>query len=874
MGTGRRLLVLACWSPFLLWFLSGTVTVVDLSADRPEVHVLMVEPEEAVELPPRASAKREAGTSGKGYVEIVGWEVTHPHYGTIVAGEGAYPFEIQAAGEYSLWVRARWGGVCSNSITLAIRSEGTAGDVARFLVGNDPIFEEWHWVRSFARRFEAGRYEVLLGTRESSAMIDCVLLTDDPAATPGSLSAREGSGSGPDLAEYFFDNFATDDSPSPSRWTGEGWRAMRDGALRVVAPAAARDACLEAAAPPMEHGRIEGALSVPAAAEAGYFFGRRRPSEEFFALCLAEGVAGEGARIRLLHVTGEQPTVLGHAPVPSRPAAWRSLGIWFLGNAFHVYLDRSLVLEGRLRGDAGGNVGMIVRRHGLDGSARPVLFGDVRAHPFHRERRPTTGATQPGGDPGGIPPESDSGALSFPVDLSRTPCEVEIEDLASTTILLRFSELPDGRVVATWQGARKEFEVAGSAAQGTRGEIIVHVLYLGRDFSIYAGRSPLLSGIRSRAGEPRIAARSAQCIPWISRTDVRLLARLEWFFSPSESWPAGSPPLFMAGSRSLRIPIDLAARASGDPIVVTLRTRDMSVDTRMSIAPGGDMLVHRGEQLVDSIPLAGTSDPLFMTLLQVGPRFSASLEGPSKTLWQFHEWHPDSIDRTVCWTRGSSGEPSIGGANYRWDVLHAFNREMWPATSMALLAPLSGDWSVTAEGDYGGSLRGRTDPAGRARVRVGSRLESADLLCDLMLIATAMGEGTSISFALSDESGGAESVEFARSAEGIHCSLDRDGTRVTEFLESSRLLGRSTLLGIARSARSLAAHVNHHRIAELSAPTTMVPSDVDLGVSAAPGTPVSIEWIGLQTTPHVPSLETEKWRAFVALLDDSLAGSP
>ncbi len=147
----------------------------------PKVERLLVEVETRATTSDRVRRHTSDEASGGGYVAIRGWHVSAPDYGRAVAGETAYPIEVPFAGEWSTWVRARWSGTCANSVTLAAASEG---EPERHLVGNDAVQGRWHWVAGPRLKLGAGTQTLLLGTRESAAEVDAIMLTNDPAVRP------------------------------------------------------------------------------------------------------------------------------------------------------------------------------------------------------------------------------------------------------------------------------------------------------------------------------------------------------------------------------------------------------------------------------------------------------------------------------------------------------------------------------------------------------------------------------------------------------------------------------------------------------------------------------------------------------------------
>ena len=93
-----------------------------------------------------------------------------------------YPLTVARAGEYHLWVRARWRDGCSNSVAVGL-------DPARLaLVGNDGTYHVWHWVRGPVFTLQPGACTLYLAPREGGVRNWRAMLTG-PMAHPSSASS-------------------------------------------------------------------------------------------------------------------------------------------------------------------------------------------------------------------------------------------------------------------------------------------------------------------------------------------------------------------------------------------------------------------------------------------------------------------------------------------------------------------------------------------------------------------------------------------------------------------------------------------------------------------------------------------------------------
>ncbi|MEI6234265.1 MAG: hypothetical protein WCT04_14530 [Planctomycetota bacterium] len=86
--------------------------------------------------------------------------------------------KVAVAGSYTAWLHAKWRDSCSNSCSLKI-GEGTD-----FLVGNDDVFNVFHWVPASKHTFAVGDNPVVISEREDGIYFDQVLFTKDTAYVP------------------------------------------------------------------------------------------------------------------------------------------------------------------------------------------------------------------------------------------------------------------------------------------------------------------------------------------------------------------------------------------------------------------------------------------------------------------------------------------------------------------------------------------------------------------------------------------------------------------------------------------------------------------------------------------------------------------
>ncbi len=301
--------------------------------------LVLVELERNAQFAERTHPRVSSDTSAGGFVTIEGWEATAPQYGRTVVGETSYPIRVEAAGDYWVWARVRWRGTCSNSITLAVSPGGASLDAnaARNLVGNDPSFRRWHWVRGPRVALAAGDHVLHVGTREANAAVDCVLFSPQENFLPtdqnsGDFSTEQAATR---RALAFSDNFtAASDQVSPmgDRWllSGDEWRVMRSPGLSAVAPVAPGISLAQARASDVDAAWMQASLLLHPRGRAGVFFGRDETGYVVARLVGAHVEEG-GATFQLVRMEGDTARILQSVPLREHVNAgqWQRITVQF-----------------------------------------------------------------------------------------------------------------------------------------------------------------------------------------------------------------------------------------------------------------------------------------------------------------------------------------------------------------------------------------------------------------------------------------------------------------------------------------------------------------------------------------------------------------
>jgi len=93
-------------------------------------------------------------------------------------GEATYRFFVPEDGNYTLWAYALWFDKCTNAVFAKVdRHEKT-------IIGNDPIFQRWHWVRGFSLPLKQGAHTLKLSNHSDHIALQKVVFINSRTALP------------------------------------------------------------------------------------------------------------------------------------------------------------------------------------------------------------------------------------------------------------------------------------------------------------------------------------------------------------------------------------------------------------------------------------------------------------------------------------------------------------------------------------------------------------------------------------------------------------------------------------------------------------------------------------------------------------------
>lgn len=90
-------------------------------------------------------------------------------------GKADYRFFIPEDGKYHIWAYCLWFDECANAVFAKIDDQDKA------IVGNDPVYNKWHWVRGFDVTLTKGTHSLVLSNHSDHIAIQEFVFSNSPA---------------------------------------------------------------------------------------------------------------------------------------------------------------------------------------------------------------------------------------------------------------------------------------------------------------------------------------------------------------------------------------------------------------------------------------------------------------------------------------------------------------------------------------------------------------------------------------------------------------------------------------------------------------------------------------------------------------------
>ena len=123
----------------------------------------------AIEWPCEVSIVGDSGEKGLRIAPKVGrgWRAE-------AGGNADYRFFIPQDGSYHIWAYCLWFDECANAIFAQIDNYDKA------IVGNDPVYNKWHWVRGFDIALKKGTHSLVLSNHSDHIALQKIIFSNSP----------------------------------------------------------------------------------------------------------------------------------------------------------------------------------------------------------------------------------------------------------------------------------------------------------------------------------------------------------------------------------------------------------------------------------------------------------------------------------------------------------------------------------------------------------------------------------------------------------------------------------------------------------------------------------------------------------------------
>lgn len=291
--------------------------------------------------------------SGGAYLELplgsgLGWK-----------GEGqgsmAYRVEAEREGEYTIWARVLWRDGCTNAFFLS------ANNQPKVVIGNDAIFEQWHWVKGQTLALNKGANQLTFANHSDGTALDKFILTNDPLYVP------EGLGKG---ITRFFDGFAGCDADNTGSWepVSGRWSVVKGideasgGVNDCLAQWSSNGGIALGGFTVWENYNFKMQMMLSGPGEVGIIF-YRIDSDNEYRLVWADNE--KESRITLEQVEGRHVNIL--ATVPTERCQfdkWYEFGFRIDEQTIYCMLDGEEIFVRGFGSDRRGQIGLLTRNSG------------------------------------------------------------------------------------------------------------------------------------------------------------------------------------------------------------------------------------------------------------------------------------------------------------------------------------------------------------------------------------------------------------------------------------------------------------------------------------------------------------------------------
>jgi hypothetical protein len=269
-------------------------------------------------------------------------------------GEAMYQFYAPQKGTYTIWAYCLWHDECTNAVYVQV------DDSSKSILGNDPVFGNWHWVKGFGILLEKGFHRLTLSNHSPNIAIMKIMLTNDPLQTPPDAD--------PSLATVLF----TDGFNGCDRGNFPLWRKV-SGTWELKNPTddknygdliltgVSEDSALIVYDRESWQGiRLEVFVFCDSQADPNASFGIRYSMDgenDYQEIMLSPVSNGQEAMVRHVRCRSGTIETLAEGRIPWRKADWHELHLDLGGRQPNLVLDGGASFKGGQSGPCVGGIG-------------------------------------------------------------------------------------------------------------------------------------------------------------------------------------------------------------------------------------------------------------------------------------------------------------------------------------------------------------------------------------------------------------------------------------------------------------------------------------------------------------------------------------
>lgn len=119
-------------------------------------------------------------------------------------GKASYRFFIPEDGKYHIWAYCLWFDECANAVFAKIDEQDKA------ILGNDPVYNKWHWVMGFDINLKKGTHNLVLSNHSDHISLQKIVFSNSASSGPQQTGLV--------FSDIFYDGFDGCDQGNFTSW--------------------------------------------------------------------------------------------------------------------------------------------------------------------------------------------------------------------------------------------------------------------------------------------------------------------------------------------------------------------------------------------------------------------------------------------------------------------------------------------------------------------------------------------------------------------------------------------------------------------------------------------------------------------------------